>query len=97
MRLAKRVEMLEAIASHKGRRLGALALEVKVPRLNPALQRVVPAIAAQYAHELYAALRALDAQNVDLILVEAPPGSPAWAAVHDRLARAARGATEGAT
>jgi L-threonylcarbamoyladenylate synthase len=98
VRLVKRVEMLEAIASHKGRRLGVLALEVRVPRLNPALQRVVPAIAAQYAHELYAAMRALDAQNVDLILVETPPGSPAWAAVHDRLARAARGATEaGAT
>jgi L-threonylcarbamoyladenylate synthase len=95
LRLVKRVEMLEAIASHKGRRLGVLALEVKVPRLNPALQRVVPAIAAQYAHQLYAAMRALDAQNVDLILVETPPGSPAWAAVHDRLARAARGATEG--
>jgi L-threonylcarbamoyladenylate synthase len=98
VRLVKRVEMLEAIASHKGRRLGVLALEVKVPRLNPALQRVVPAIAAQYAHELYAAMRALDAQNVDLILVETPPGSPAWAAVHDRLGRAARGVTEsGAT
>jgi L-threonylcarbamoyladenylate synthase len=98
VRLVKRVEILEAIASHKGRRLGVLALEVRVPRLNPALQRVVPAIAAQYAHELYAAMRALDAQNVDLILVETPPGSPAWAAVHDRLARAARGATEaGAT
>lgn len=98
VRLVKRVEMLAALASHKGRRLGVLALEAKVPRLNPALQRVVPAIAAQYAHELYAALRALDAQNVDLILVETPPGSPAWAAVHDRLARAARGASEsGAT
>ena len=98
VRLVKRVEMLEAIASHKGRRLGVLALEVRVPRLNPALQRVVPAIAAQYAHELYAAMRALDAQNVDLILVETPPGSPAWAAVHDRLGRAARGVTEaGAT
>jgi L-threonylcarbamoyladenylate synthase len=97
VRLVKRVEMLDALASHKGRRLGVLALEVKVPRLNPALQRVVPAIAAQYAHELYAALRALDAQHVDLILVETPPGSPAWAAVHDRLARAARGATEGTT
>ncbi len=95
VRLVRRVEMLEALASHKGRRLGVLALEVRVPRLNPALQRVVPAIAAQYAHELYAAMRALDAQNVDLILVETPPGSPAWAAVHDRLARAARGATEG--
>lgn len=94
VKLVKRVEMLEALASHKGRRLGVLALEVKVPRLNPALQRVVPAIAAQYAHELYAALRALDAQNVDLILVETPPASPAWAAIHDRLARAARGAAE---
>jgi L-threonylcarbamoyladenylate synthase len=98
VRLVKRVEMLEALASHKGRRLGVLALEVKVPRLNPALQRVVPAIAAHYAHALYAAMRGLDAQNVDLILVEAPPTSPAWAAIHDRLARAARGATEsGAT
>jgi L-threonylcarbamoyladenylate synthase len=95
VRLVKRVEMLDALASHKGRRLGVLALEVKVPRLNPTLQRVVPAIAAQYAHDLYASLRALDAQNVDLILIEMPPGSPAWAAVHDRLARAARGASEG--
>lgn len=95
VRLVKRVELLEALASHKGRRIGVLALEVKVPRLNPALQRVVPAIAAEYAHALYAALRAIDAQNVDLILVETPPQSPAWAAINDRLARAARGASEG--
>jgi L-threonylcarbamoyladenylate synthase len=95
VKLVKRVEMLEMLSSHKGRRLGVLALEVKVPRLNPVLQRVVPAIAAQYAHDLYATMRALDAQNVDLILVETPPASPAWAAIHDRLARAARGATEG--
>jgi L-threonylcarbamoyladenylate synthase len=93
VKLVKRVEMLEMLSSHKGRRLGVLALEVKVPRLNPALQRVVPAIAAQYAHDLYATMRALDAQNVDLILVETPPASPAWSAIHDRLARAARGAT----
>jgi L-threonylcarbamoyladenylate synthase len=95
VKLVKRVEMLETLSSHKGRRLGVLALEVKVPRLNPALQRVVPAIATQYAHDLYAAMRALDAQNVDVILVETPPASPAWAAIHDRLARAARGAIEG--
>ncbi|HSD41973.1 MAG TPA: L-threonylcarbamoyladenylate synthase [Burkholderiales bacterium] len=98
VKLVKRVEMLETLSSHKGRRLGVLALEVKVPRLNPALQRVVPAIATQYAHDLYAAMRALDAQNVDVILVETPPASPAWAAIHDRLARAARGTVEsGAT
>jgi L-threonylcarbamoyladenylate synthase len=95
VKLVRRVEMLEALSSHKGRRLGVLALEVKVPRLNPALQRVVPAIATQYQHDLYAAMRALDAQNVDVILVETPPASPAWAAIHDRLARAARGTIEG--
>jgi len=95
MRLVRRVELLEALASHKGQRIGVLALEVTVPRLSAALQRVVPAVAARYAHELYANLRALDAQNVTQILVEAPPRSPAWAAINDRLARAARGGEQG--
>ena len=97
LKLVRRVEMLETLSSHKGRRIGALALEVSVPRLNQALQRVVPVVATQYAHELYGALRALDAQNVDVILVEAPPKTPAWQAINDRLARAARHAAEGET
>jgi L-threonylcarbamoyladenylate synthase len=97
VRLVRRVEMLEALASHKGRRLGALALEVSVPRLNAALQRVVPVVPGPYARELYAHLRALDAQNVDVILVEAPPRTPGWGAINDRLARAARHAAEGET
>jgi len=97
VKLVRRVEMLETLASHKGRRLGVLALEVSVPRLNQALQRVVPVVAAQYAHELYGSLRALDAQNVDVILVEAPPKTPAWQAINDRLGRAARRAAEGET
>ena len=97
VKFVRRVEMLETLSSHKGRRIGVLALEVSVPRLNQALQRVVPVVAAQYAHELYGALRALDAQNVDVILVEAPPKTPAWQAINDRLARAARHAAEGET
>jgi L-threonylcarbamoyladenylate synthase len=97
VRLVRRVEMLETLSSHKGRRIGVLALEVSVPRLNQALQRVVPVVAAQYAHDLYGALRALDAQNVDVILVEAPPQTPGWQAINDRLARAARHAAEGET
>jgi L-threonylcarbamoyladenylate synthase len=95
VRLVRRVEMLEALASRKGQRIGVLALEVTVPRLATGLQRVVPAIAARYAHELYANLRALDAQNVSQILIEAPPQSPAWTAINDRLARAARGGEQG--
>jgi L-threonylcarbamoyladenylate synthase len=95
LRLVKRVAMLEALASHKGQRVGVLALEVTVPRLAATLQRVVPAVPARYAHELYAHLRALDAQNVTQILVETPPQTPAWAAINDRLARAARGGEQG--
>jgi len=97
VKLVRRVEMLETLSSHKGRRIGVLTLEVSVPRLNQALQRVVPVVAAQYARELYGALRALDAQNVDVILVEAPPKTPAWLAINDRLGRAARHAAEGET
>jgi L-threonylcarbamoyladenylate synthase len=41
-----------------------------------------------YAQRLYAALRELDAAGCERILVEAPPDSPEWTAVRDRLRRA---------
>ncbi len=50
-----------------------------------------PADAAAYAHDLYANLRALDAANADVIVIEAVPEDDAWLAVRDRLARATRG------
>jgi L-threonylcarbamoyladenylate synthase len=50
-----------------------------------------PADAAGYAHDLYARLRALDEAGCVRILVEAPPVTPEWAAVADRLGRAAVG------
>jgi len=43
-----------------------------------------------YAQRLYGALRELDAGHCDAILVESPPESPEWAAILDRLRRAAR-------
>jgi L-threonylcarbamoyladenylate synthase len=49
----------------------------------------MPAAPAEYARALYAALRALDASGAGRILVEAVPGGEAWAAIADRLARAA--------
>ncbi|MGZ3237911.1 MAG: Sua5 family C-terminal domain-containing protein, partial [Burkholderiaceae bacterium] len=42
-----------------------------------------------YAHDLYAALRAMDVVNADIILVEAPPTEAQWQGVNDRLGRAA--------
>jgi L-threonylcarbamoyladenylate synthase len=47
-----------------------------------------------YGHDLYAALRDLDARRADRLLVEAPPRTRAWFAVLDRLGRAAADAPE---
>jgi L-threonylcarbamoyladenylate synthase len=44
-----------------------------------------------YAAELYAMLHALDDGRFDRILIEMPPDEPEWAAVRDRLTRAAAG------
>jgi L-threonylcarbamoyladenylate synthase len=49
----------------------------------------MPAAAPAYGRALYAALRALDAAGAGRILVEAVPPGEAWAAIADRLARAA--------
>ncbi len=48
-----------------------------------------PESAAVMEHELYRMLRILDAAGAELILIQAPPARPAWAAVNDRLKRAA--------
>lgn len=54
----------------------------------------LPATPEGFAHGLYAALRALDANGAALLLVELPPASAEWTAVRDRLRRAAAGAGE---
>ena len=49
----------------------------------------MPAGAASYAAALYAVLHELDSEGWDWIAVERPPATPEWAAVNDRLRRAA--------
>lgn len=49
----------------------------------------VAADPALYAQALYALLRELDGMGYARILVEAPPRTPEWAAVNDRIGRAA--------
>jgi L-threonylcarbamoyladenylate synthase len=49
----------------------------------------MPADPAGYGHDLYAALRELDAGGAARILVERVPPGAAWEAVEDRLVRAA--------
>jgi L-threonylcarbamoyladenylate synthase len=48
----------------------------------------MPRDASAYAQRLYAALRELDSAGCEAILIEAPPETPEWAAVRDRLKRA---------
>ena len=60
-----------------------------LPALADVLHAVMPSDAAQCAHELFAQLRALDAQGVQEIWVEMPPAGEAWDGVRDRLQRAA--------
>lgn len=53
------------------------------------LFRLMPQEAEAAAQELFAALRELDAQGVNLIWVETPPADADWDGVRDRLQRAA--------
>ncbi|HEX7250032.1 MAG TPA: L-threonylcarbamoyladenylate synthase [Burkholderiales bacterium] len=48
----------------------------------------MPREPAAYAQKLYAALRELDTARCEMILIEAPPETPEWAGVRDRLVRA---------
>ena len=93
LRLLNREQLLPAAraALAAGQRVAVLA---RYPMPSPAAGvdwHIAPEDAAGYARELYAALRRLDASGADLILVEAPPHDAAWAAVEDRLQRAASG------
>lgn len=49
----------------------------------------MPPTPAEYAAKLYATLHSLDSENYEWIAVERPPDTPDWAAIRDRLQRAA--------
>jgi len=79
-------------ARQGGRRCGLLAYSALTAPAQA--HRQLPGDAAGYARGIYAALRELDQAAVDLIVVEAIPAAPDWAAVADRLRRAACGSGE---
>ena len=59
------------------------------PLTSVAHWSAAPSQAAGFESALYDTLRRLDALGAVRIVIESPPGGPAWVAVHDRLARAA--------
>ena len=80
---------------HRGGRCAVLSPNQPPQAGMPHAWRLLPADPVGYAHDLYAALRDMDHAGVDLIVVEALPAGAEWAAVADRLRRAAAGAGQG--
>ena len=80
---------LAATLTRQGKRVAVLARSALQPLFAGITWIAAPPDALAYAHDLYANLRNLDAANCDALLVEKLPQLPEWAAVNDRLGRAA--------
>jgi len=85
--------MLDAVVREQAARrvVAVLARHPRPGYSSAAVWMVGPRDAAEFAHHLYAGLRQLDQAGCAVIVVEAPPETPDWAAVRDRLQRAAMG------
>ncbi len=70
-------------------RLAGVATGVAVELAVPGRWVGLPQTPAEFGQKLYATLRDLDALGAPRLFVEAPPAGDEWAAVRDRLARAA--------
>ncbi|MDO9019633.1 MAG: L-threonylcarbamoyladenylate synthase [Deltaproteobacteria bacterium] len=82
--------VVAALRREGGGVVGVLALEgTRVSSTEGALVRTLPRDAAAYAGAMFAVLHALDDAGCAHIVVEDVPTDDAWAAVRDRLARAA--------
>jgi L-threonylcarbamoyladenylate synthase len=71
--------------------VAVLALREPPPTAYVTAWITAPFDVGRYAHDLYANLRKLDGSGAKRIVVEAPPTTPPWEAVNDRLYRAAAG------
>jgi L-threonylcarbamoyladenylate synthase len=78
--------------ARQGKRVAVLARHARQPLIENLTWICASETPAGYAHDLYANLRRLDSAGCYVMLVEEPPLAMAWAAVRDRLGRAAAGA-----
>lgn len=81
---------LERVSALKreGMKVGLLALERPGQEADSDITIVMPSDPETYAAHIYAHLHALDAAEVDRIVVALPPEEDRWLAVRDRLLRA---------
>jgi len=83
---------LAGTMARQGQRVAVLARSALRPVAGEITWISAPSDARGYAHDLYSNLRSLDAAGCCAILVEQPPLDAEWAAIQDRLMRAAAGA-----
>ncbi|MGC9207930.1 Sua5 family C-terminal domain-containing protein [Acidithiobacillus sp.] len=74
-------------AFERNKVVGVLSI-TSLPLPENCFYKILPMSPEFSARQLYTILRELDSNNLDCILVESPPHTPGWAAVHDRLTRA---------
>lgn len=78
-----------------GQRIGWVRLDHESGEIGPnVVVALMPGNPDGYAARLYAALHELEDAGVERIVVSLPPEIPRWAAIHDRLRRAASGPEE---
>ncbi|WIT14063.1 L-threonylcarbamoyladenylate synthase [Paucibacter sediminis] len=95
VRLLAPAELQAALSKETPHALAVYSRTVAVPQ--GLLQRVMPRHARAAAQELFAVLRALDAQGAREIWIETPPADAAWDGVRDRLSRAAAAFSDSAS
>lgn len=84
-------ETIQRLTVEKQQRIGVLTCRQPLPE-NPDVHAIHLSDQAEaYARALYAAMRKLDALHLDAMLIEKPPETEAWRAVHDRLRKATVG------
>jgi Putative GTP-binding controlling metal-binding len=79
------LDLLGADAAH----IAVYARAILASKSAQVIRRRMPDDALATAQQLFAVLRAFDAQGAKLIWVEMPPSDAAWDGVRDRLQRAA--------
>jgi L-threonylcarbamoyladenylate synthase len=87
--LVPAAELPARLTQLRGKKVAVLSRTEAPSGLGQVSWQTAPRAVAGYAHELYASLRRLDALDCAQILVEAPPATPEWQGVNDRLNRAA--------
>jgi L-threonylcarbamoyladenylate synthase len=84
------VAALRERLTRSGLRVGAVLRHASLGDRENVLVEVLPEDAAAFAARLFASLHRLDEAGCDRIVVESVPQTPEWAAVADRLRRAAQ-------